>query len=491
MSQVVRRRTLNTYSLLLIVPVLLAGVNWWGAYQHRLSIAAVAHTKDVLASIDRVMIAVLSAESSQRGFLLTKQDPYFHNYQRRREDANAYLREMDHLISDNGVQRKNWEALSSAVSERFSRLDTTLESFRQNPSLRDQMTSELAEGTRMMRRIRAAINVMTIEENRLMAHRAETQKKTELFVAFSFAAGFLANMALLYWAYQLLRAYAKRRDSADLEIRTLNAELERRVTERTSELQAANLHLSRSNDDLTRFAYIASHDLQEPLRTIGSYAGLLGRRYDSQLDEQARRYIGFMIDGAKRMQTLVQDLLAYSRAGTQPLHCTSTELSGVVKQAIENLQASISEKNATVTIANLPSITIDPMKMTLVFQNLIGNALKFGRDNVPVAIHVTATRANNAAVVTVQDNGIGFEGEYADKIFVVFQRLHSLGTYPGNGIGLAICKRIVEAHGGKIWANSKPNQGSTFFVSLPLLETDPPKPESQEPELSSKRGSNQ
>lgn len=224
--------------------------------------------------------------------------------------------------------------------------------------------------------------------------------------------------------------------------------------------------LRRSNEDLKRFAYIASHDLQEPLRMVGSFVGLLKKRYAGQLDEDADRYIDFAVQGAKRMQALVQDLLAYSRAGTQKLALGRVALGEVLDEALLILRESLAETPVHFTRDELPVLEADRLKLAQVYQNLIGNAIKF-RGEEPLQIHLGAEWRNGEWVLSVRDNGIGFEARHADRIFVMFQRLHGGAEYSGNGIGLAICKRIIEAHGGRIWAEGTPGQGSTFRFTLP------------------------
>ena len=264
-----------------------------------------------------------------------------------------------------------------------------------------------------------------------------------------------------------MRQYAQERDEAESKIQDLNKDLQSRIEERTAELQETNERLVRSNKDLTQFAYVASHDLQEPLRTVGSYAGLLGRRYEGKLDDQADKYIRFIVDGAKRMQNLVQDLLAYSRVGTQALKFEPTDMNTVLQQAKDNLRLAIAERSAKIISDPLPHTISDAGMMTQVLQNLIGNAVKFSKPGESPVVQVSAKREGNELIFSVRDNGIGFESKYAERIFVIFQRLHQVGAYPGTGIGLAICQRIVEAHGGRIWAQSEPGNGSTFSFTLP------------------------
>ncbi|HEY9657197.1 MAG TPA: ATP-binding protein, partial [Allocoleopsis sp.] len=226
--------------------------------------------------------------------------------------------------------------------------------------------------------------------------------------------------------------------------------------------------LSRSNTELQQFAYIASHDLQEPLRMVTSYLQLLQRRYQNKLDSNADEFIGFAVDGAARMKRLINDLLAYSRVGTHGKVFERVDCNAVVQRAIDNLKIAITESNATITYDALPEVMGDASQLLQLFQNLLSNAIKF-HGTVPPLIHIHADSTTDAWQFSVQDNGIGIEAQYAERIFVIFQRLHRQSDYPGTGIGLAVCKKIVERHGGQIWMESQPEQGSTFYFTLPRL----------------------
>jgi len=277
--------------------------------------------------------------------------------------------------------------------------------------------------------------------------------------------------------------------SREAELQRAHDELEARVAERTAALSKANAalqkevgerqcaeaglrikteELARSNTELEQFAYIASHDLQEPLRMVSSYLQLLEQRYAGKLDATANEFIHYAVDGAARMRTLVRDLLEYSRVGRRKQELAVVNCRAVFDNILLNLKETIADTQAKVTAGDLPTVRADSTELTQLFQNLIANAIKF-HGAQPPAVRLTADRQDGHWHFTVRDNGIGIAPEFADRIFVIFQRLHSRSHYPGNGLGLAICKKIVERYGGRIWVESTPGQGATFHFTLPAI----------------------
>ena len=234
-------------------------------------------------------------------------------------------------------------------------------------------------------------------------------------------------------------------------------------------LRDTTVELSRSNVELEQFAYVASHDLQEPLRAISGCVQLLAQRNAGTLDDTSTQLIGHAVEGASRMQTLINDLLAYSRVGTRGAPKRPVDSRALVDVALANLSVAIAEAGAAVSVGDLPTVEADPTQLTQVFQNLIGNALKFRRGDGPT-VEVTAARTPDGWRFSVADNGIGISPDYFERIFTIFQRLHTRAEYPGTGIGLAICRKVVERHGGRMWVDSVPDQGSTFHFILPAGE---------------------
>ena len=239
-----------------------------------------------------------------------------------------------------------------------------------------------------------------------------------------------------------------------------HATYERELAERANEL-------ARSNAELERFAYVASHDLQEPLRMVGSFTQLLAKRYRGRLDSDADEFIGFVVDGVNRMQSLITDLLEYSRVGRTTKPFGPADLDDALARALANLRGAVQESGALIEQAPLPRVWGDSTQLLRLFQNLIGNAIKFRSTDSP-RVKISAESVGDHWVISVRDNGIGIDPGYFERIFVLFQRLHDRSRYPGTGIGLAVCKKIVELHGGTIWLESQPGQGACFRFTMPI-----------------------
>lgn len=252
-------------------------------------------------------------------------------------------------------------------------------------------------------------------------------------------------------------------DLAGMVLSVLDITIQKQAQE---QLQAYARDLQRSNEDLEQFAYVASHDLQEPLRMVVSYLGLLERRLADTLDADCSQFLNFAVDGGKRMQSLIHDLLAFSRVGSHARPFDTADMTEVFRTALTNLQIVTHETGALVTSDALPSVTGDAGQLSQLLQNLISNAIKF-RGAGPPRIHLGAIHGDGEWIFSLQDNGIGIEPQFFDRIFVIFQRLHEREKYPGTGIGLAICKKIVHHHGGRIWVVSEPKKGATFYFTIP------------------------
>ncbi|HEU5108373.1 MAG TPA: ATP-binding protein [Micromonosporaceae bacterium] len=451
-----------------------------------------------LIQTQNLTAALLNQETGLRGYLLSGQRDFLAPYQQGQDEQNRAVEELRGLGVTDG---------SSVDAD----LDTVLARAAAWRATADQLTQSGASDAALVERgktqfdaVRTALGTMqaNLEQARATGRADLGSAATVLSVVFVIIAALLLTLfVLLTFGFNrsvvqpLLRLAGQVRDVNEHDIhRSIQptggpAELEelagdveamrgRIVTEVTELHRAHELldtrtqALQRSNSDLEQFAYVASHDLQEPLRKVASFCQLLQRRYQGQLDERGDQYIEFAVDGAKRMQVLINDLLAFSRVGRRSGEQTVVNTEELFDTAIGNLEQVIADTGAEVTHSELPEVRGEESLLTAVFQNLISNALKF-RGETPPVVRVSAERDGDEWVFTVADNGIGIEPEYADRIFVIFQRLHPKNAYPGTGIGLAMCRKIIEHHGGRIWLDTESGaSGTRFRFTLPALSDE-------------------
>jgi signal transduction histidine kinase len=429
----------------------------------------VTHTHLVLEELDALRSNLIDAETGQRGFILTGDPPYLDPYTDALGHVQQSMKSVRELTSDNPVQQSNVDRLEPIVAAKLAELKALIE-IRKRTTL-DTAAQGVREGSGKlyMDRIRTVIADMTEEEHRLLADRMREANASSARAAAVIVIGNALALFFLSVAGIVIFQEMGQRSRAEQEVRSLNTDLERRVAERTAELVERAQDLARSNSELQQFVYVASHDLQEPLRMVASFTQLLAKRYESKLDGDAREFIGYAVDGAKRMQTLISDLLAYSRVGTQGKPFESTRCDAVLDRVLKSLQLAIEDAGAVIARDPLPAVLGDPVQLTQLFQNLLTNAIKF-HGKKPPRVQISVERDGASWKISVRDNGIGISSEHADRIFVIFQRLHTKAEYPGTGIGLAICKKIVERHGGRIWAEPSPGGGSTFCFTIPVAQ---------------------
>jgi signal transduction histidine kinase len=462
-----------------LIPLLLAAFAYFISSQHVKSVAATLDNGRFLLSLDELLSTVQDAETGQRGYLLTGAKNYLEPYLNARRLLDTRLARLAHSAAPTAVDRERLSQLQDAVGRKMIELQAVIDAYNADGDEAAQAILQTNRGKQQMDRIRVLVGEIKHEQTEAYQADFARQAARQRYITVTLAIAAIASLLMMIFAIRVSNLYVRARDQSETQIRLLNEELESRVRERTAELEARTqeleahaVKLARSNADLAQFASVASHDLQEPLRMVSSYMGMLKRKYGKTLDENAQTYIQYATNGALRMQTLVNDLLAYSHAGTQAISKQNTPFNRIVEQALENLQVAIKEGGATVTSDHLPSVAVDEVKMTQVIQNLIGNGIKFRKPDVPSEIRISAEKKQGTWVFGVHDNGIGFETKYTDRIFQVFQRLHGVGRYPGNGIGLSICRRIIEHHNGKLWAESTLGEGSTFYFSIPSSKGD-------------------
>jgi signal transduction histidine kinase len=437
-----------------------------------------------------LITAFSDQESGVLGFAATRADPLLELYRRGRRDAAEALEALERAT---GGRRQTTVVVAAAQRWIREYAEPAVAAVRRGAPAKDRPRA--LDGFRRAQAVRAA--AAAYKED-LGAERAAARERVAdlavrvRWIVIAYALGILVS-ALLAGAVLrrtvvvplgrlasevrgVVRGAFDRRVRTDgaREIIALGEDVDAmraRIAAEVQELEEARDELARSNAELEQFAYVASHDLQEPLRKVASFTQMLQSRYGGQLDARADTYIEFAVDGAKRMQELINDLLAFSRVGRITEPARRVDCNELVEAALQAQAAAIEETGAEVDVGELPPVMGEPLLLELVFANLIGNGIKF-RGAEPPRISVRARRQDGEWCFTVADNGIGIDAEYADRIFVIFQRLHPRSAYAGTGIGLAMCRKIVEYHGGHIWYDAGDGPGATFRFTLPAIEEE-------------------
>jgi len=453
-----RALALATFALALALPF----VGMWalGASAGRVQRNSLWEVRTLLAlnEMGTVERRVLELESAVRGFLLTGDEMGLERFSSAQMDLDRSMRALARLTTGNPVQSQRLAEVEPLLQARIGSLTGLITLRRKGGFAAAARALGNGEETRLTAGILERLASMEAEEDRMVVLNSMGLDRGIVLFRRSLALGVVAvamlcALALLFFKWGLDER-RKARETVDRE---------RQAAEKS--IQATNAQLRQSNRDLAQFASVASHDLQEPLRMVASFTGLLARKYQGRLDAEADEYIGFAVDGAKRMQRLIEDLLRYSRITSQGAPPERCAVEAALAQALLNLQGAIQEASAVITHDPLPVADADAFQLAMVFQNLVGNAIKF-RGPAPPRIHISAAHENDAWHFTVADDGIGIDPKHHLRIFEIFQRLHTRAEYPGTGIGLALCKRIVERHGGRIWVVSE-GKGTTFHFTLP------------------------
>jgi signal transduction histidine kinase len=419
------------------------------------------HTRAVIETLDSVLINALDEEIALRDYIIAGDQPYVEVYRHASGLMDGYVTDLRKLTADNPVQQRALDRLESLIKIKRTYIEDWVELRRRGGSTTGFEAMRVGTAKQLNDQIRGTLLEMNQEERQLLAQRRESAEasaqKNKIEIAIL---NVLAVVFLVAAGFVVCREMEQRR-RAEVEVRALNANLE----ERTVQLQETARDLTRSNVDLEQFAYVASHDLQEPLRMVASFTQLLAERYRDKLDNDANDFIGYAVDGATRMQTLISDLLTYSRVGGQGKLMKLINCKAILERVLVNLKFAIADVGAVITHDSLPVTMGNDTELNQLFQNLLGNAIKFrGKD--PPRVHVSSEPNETGWKISVRDNGIGISPEHRERIFLIFQRLNSRAEYAGTGIGLAICKKIVERYGGRIWIESPPEGGSIFNFTI-------------------------
>ena len=466
---------------LAIVALLVSG---WLSYRNLLRISRneklVVHTHEVLDGLRDVMASLATAESNQRSYLLTGATVYVAPYRTAADSIQNHLAQLQQLVRDNPAQEQRLAKLKSFVGARLASLALGVTT-RDRDGVEEARRYVLqGQGLRETEAIRGLVAEMKGNEWQLLGTREEESRLSYQSAVITTLITTLLGLGLVVAAYLLtLRELATHERGVEALGRA-NDELENRVEARTVDLNLANESLRRSNRELEQFASVASHDLQEPLRKIQAFGDRLQTRYAAELGDNGRDYLNRMLASATRMRSLIDALLTFSRVTTKAQPFVPVDLAATAEEVISDLEERIHRTNGRVELGPLPTIEADPSQMRQLLQNLIGNGLKFIRPGATPVVKVASRQLDPAErngdsvpswEISVSDNGIGFEEVYLDRIFELFQRLHGRQEYEGTGMGLAICRKIVQRHGGAITARSMPERGATFFVHLPQRQT--------------------
>jgi signal transduction histidine kinase len=424
--------------------------------------------QNLRSSLNNLLVLAQDAETSERGFLLTGDEQYLGPFQQAKLQIKTQIELSRNLFKDHPELHDSVEQLIHRIQFKFDQVDKVLAI--QQASGFTAALQYLKNGTDRdtMDAIRSSADKMQVQLANELANAYEHQRSMDRAIFIFFLVSTAVSIVVLISLYYTVLDYIHGQEAAQSELSKLNANLEKRIAERTQELQD-------TNEELQQFAYVASHDLQEPLRTITSFTQLLAARYRGKLDEDADEFISYIVSSSRRMSDLINGLLALVRLRKAGKPLTPVSLDKLLSDALTSLQAAIHESGAVVDADPLPTLAVDALQFTQLFQNLIGNAIKYCGPQAPV-VKISARRSSSEWLFSVKDNGQGFDPQYAERIFGLFQRLQNREV-DGTGMGLSISRRIVERHGGKIWAESQPGAGSTFYVSLPVtLEAYSPPP---------------
>jgi signal transduction histidine kinase len=506
MSSFRTRGLLTAYAMVFATLVVTSALGYWNVRRLYLHERRVDHAHEVVCELRLLLAQMTDAESAVRGYLLTMEPAMLKPYEEASIAVPDALRRLERLTADSPAQQARARELATSISSRVEALRDAVAIARQSgtEAARTQMVAE--EGRVAMESVRRAVRAVERDELLLLSERQNESHVAYWMATVSSVVTGAAGLVLAALGLYVTSREMRQRERRAEELAELNSWLEQRVCERTAAISAVNhslreeiaereraeqqarfaaAELERSNRELTHFAAIASHDLQEPLRKIQAFGDRLLFQCGEQLNPKGRDYLNRMLAAAGRMRALIDGLLEYSRVTLRGQPMIPVDLNRIAQEVVADLETRLQQTGGRVEIGDLPTIDADPIQMRQLFQNLIGNSLKFQRKEVHPRVTISgslvpppASRDGAArgpwCELSFQDNGVGFEPMYAEQIFDLFQRLHGREEYEGTGMGLAICKKIVERHGGQIAAAGAPGQGARFTVSLPVTRPEQP-----------------
>lgn len=410
--------------------------------------------------------ALQDVETGDRGYALTRDPKYLEPYYIGRKNFPVAFEEAKRLTSDD-QQRVRLDELSKLAQQKLEFASRTLPS-------REIATKLIlsGEGKRLMDACRVKIAELNARSGELVSERMQRMRMLESLVWTTTTILGLFGMVMLVSVYNISKRALGLEQQRSKELGLINDKLQSEIEERKrteTALRELSARLESSNRDLQQFAYVASHDLQEPLRAVAGFLTLIAKKHSGKLGEESEGWINHAVEGAQRMRSLINDLLAYARVESRGKELQQFDLDKSLNQAKKDLSVLLEETGAVVEAHDMPTVSGDEKQLAQVFVNLIGNAVKFrDKDRKPV-VTIEVSKDEREYTVAVRDNGIGFDQEHAERIFIIFQRLQGREEYSGTGIGLSICKKIIERHNGRIWAESAPGKGSTFYFTLPIV----------------------
>lgn len=420
----------------------------------------VAHTQEVLAELKTTLSRVAAGESSQRGYLLTGDASYLGPYHLAVQEVGNHLNSLRTLTADNPRQQARVVGLDAALKTRMDLLERCIKQYEIGGIPAAQHFLLTSGGKQAMENVTQQVGAMEAEERNLLAIRtrdAESSAHSTVAVYLTLLAlGFLLLLAL----YTGTRRHIAQRTQAEATVRALNNSLEQRVAERTAQLQVAN-------KELEAFSYSVSHDLRAPLRAVSGFSSAVLEDYGDKLDAEGRRYLDLIGKGAQDMGRLIDDLLSFSRMNRLQMEHSTVDMTALTRGVVAELSRANEKRHIEFDLSDLPPATGDSAMLRQVFVNLLSNAVKFTATREAACIKIGSRAEAGENVYLVADNGAGFDMRHANKLFGVFQRLHSASEFDGTGVGLAIVQRIVHRHGGRVWAEGQVDHGATFYFSLP------------------------